>query len=160
LEGKYCVRCGTMAEMEPEPPLRGSFGGMGTKLEKDLVAALTYLVGFVTGLIFLWLSPYKHDIEVRFHAFQSILFSASFFVLHAVVTVAALLLSVVSLMLGTLISSLHAVVTLVFFVAWIYLMLKAYRAERVVLPVIGEMAVKLAGEPESRRPSGTIGKAA
>jgi uncharacterized membrane protein len=149
-----------MAGMEPEPPLRGSFSSTGTKLEKNLVAALCYLLGFVTGLIFLWLSPYKEERQIRFHAFQSILFSAAFFVLHAVVTMVALMLSVVSLGLGALVSSLHVVVTAVFFVAWVYLMWKAYRAERIVLPVIGETAERLAGAEEPPASSGTIGKAA
>lgn len=160
MEGKYCVRCGAMAGMEPEPPQRGSFPSAGTNLEKNLVAALCYLVGFVSGLIFLWLSPYKHEREIRFHAFQSILFSASFLLLHAVVTIAALILSVVSLGLGALVSSLHVVVTVVFFVAWVYLMWKAYQAQRIVLPVLGRMAEELAGDQEPGAPSGTMGKAA
>jgi uncharacterized membrane protein len=161
MEGKYCVRCGAMAEMDPEPPQRASFSSAGANLEKNLVAALCYLVGFVTGLVFLWLSPYRNEREIRFHAFQSILFSVAYFVLYAVVTIAALVLSVLSLGLGAFVStSLHLAVNVVFLVAWLYLMWKAYRAERVMLPVIGKMADEIAGEEEPRKPSGTMGKAA
>ncbi len=41
-------------------------------MDTNVVAALTYLVGFVTGILFLVLDPYKSNSFVRFHAFQSI----------------------------------------------------------------------------------------
>ena len=76
------------------------------------------------------------------------------------VTIAALLLSLASLELGALLSSLHAVVSTVFFVGWLYLMWMSYGRRKVGLPLIGEMAEKLAGDNEPSAPAGTIGKAA
>ena len=53
-----------------------------TGLEANLAAALSYLVGFVTGIIFLLVE--KDNKFVRFHAMQSILLSAGFTVLWIV----------------------------------------------------------------------------
>ena len=45
-------------------------------MDTNVVGALTYLAGFVTGIVFLVLDPYKSNSFVRFHAFQSIFFNA------------------------------------------------------------------------------------
>jgi uncharacterized membrane protein len=163
LEGRYCSRCGAEARGAVRVgPQKNRFGGGGVSkpLERNVAAAACYSLGFVTGLLFLWIAPYKYDARVRFHGYQSILFSALLFVLHAGVTISALLLSLVSLSLGALVSSLHAVVSTVFFVAWLYLMWKSYRREKVVLPVIGEMAEQLAGDNEPGVGSDRMDKAA
>jgi hypothetical protein len=55
-------------------------GETGSKtLDTNLAAALAYLAGFVTGIAFLVLNPYKSNSFVRFHAFQSILFNVCVF---------------------------------------------------------------------------------
>ena len=41
-------------------------------LTPNVAGALAYLVGFITGILFLVLDPFKTDRFVRFHAFQSI----------------------------------------------------------------------------------------
>ena len=41
----------------------------------NAAGALAYLAGFITGIIFLVVDPYKRDPFVRFHAFQSIFFN-------------------------------------------------------------------------------------
>jgi hypothetical protein len=45
--------------------------GEAPKPQSRPIAALTYLLGFVTGVIFLYLEPYDKDEFVRFHARQS-----------------------------------------------------------------------------------------
>lgn len=159
ISGRYCVRCGT--EARDRSQREGGRGeGSQKPLERNVASALCYALGFITGLIFLWLAPYKHDAQVRFHGYQSILFSAAVFVLQAAVTITALLLSLLSLELGVVVSSLHVVVSAVFFAAWLFLMWKSYRRQKVVLPLIGEMAQQLAGEDRPSTPAGTMGKAA
>jgi uncharacterized membrane protein len=44
-------------------------------MEDNVAGALCYLVGFITGVLFLALEPYSKRPFVRFHAFQSILFA-------------------------------------------------------------------------------------
>lgn len=43
-------------------------------LAPNLAGELAYVLGLITGIVFLVLEPYKHDRFVRFHAIQSILF--------------------------------------------------------------------------------------
>jgi len=53
-------------------------GETGSKtINTNLVGALTYLAGFVTGIVFLVLDPYKSNSFIRFHAFQSIFFNVA-----------------------------------------------------------------------------------
>ena len=53
------------------------------------MAALTYLAGFVTGIVFLVLDPYKSNSFIRFHAFQSIFFNVAPFTFLALIADAA-----------------------------------------------------------------------
>ena len=46
-------------------------------LNSSQAAALSYLLGPITGVIFLVLDPYKQDRFVRFHAMQSIVYSVA-----------------------------------------------------------------------------------
>jgi uncharacterized membrane protein len=163
LKGRFCASCGTEARGgagDGQRRTRAEGERADQPLERNVASTLCYALGFITGLLFLWLAPYKYDAAVRFHGYQSILFSAVLFVLHAAVTIAALLFSLLSLELGVLVSSLHAVVSAVFFVAWLFLMWKSFQRQKVVLPVIGPMAQQLAGEDEPGAPSSTMGKAA
>src|SRR5215475_1186409 len=45
--------------------------------QSRLIAALSYLLGFITGIVFLFVEPYAKDDFVRFHARQSIVFSVA-----------------------------------------------------------------------------------
>jgi uncharacterized membrane protein len=123
------------------PPPPASTGGTG--LSPNIAAALSYLVGFITGILFLVMEPYKRDPFVRFHAFQSIFFSVAIFVLQIIWSmVMGLMFSFGMLGLLGLIASL---VGLAVFVLWLFLMFKAYSNERFMIPYIGALALKQAG---------------
>jgi len=47
----------------------------------NVAGALCYLVGFITGVLFLILEPYSKRPFVRFHAFQSVFFSVGWILL-------------------------------------------------------------------------------
>ena len=98
-----------------------------TGLDPTLAAALTYLLGPITGILFLLVE--QRSLFVRFHAMQSTIT----FIGLTVVSVAA---SIVPL-LGPLISG---IAYLLGFVLWILLMVKAFQGEEFLLPVVGEMA--------------------
>lgn len=100
----------------------------GTGLPRNTAAALSYVLGWVTGIIFLLI---EKDPFVRFHAMQSII---TFGVL--------MLLSFVPLV-GWILSPLVAIVG---FVLWLVLIFKAYQGEEFKLPVIGEFAKKQLGK--------------
>jgi uncharacterized membrane protein len=99
-----------------------------TGLDANLAAALSYLVGFVTGIIFLFVE--KENKFVRFHAMQSTLVFLGLLLVQ-------LLLKVIPFIGGLL----FVVVLLPFSaVLWLVLMYKAYQGEEFKLPLVGQMA--------------------
>ena len=99
-----------------------------TGLEANLAAALSYLVGFVTGAIFLVVE--KENRFVRFHAMQSTLLFAGIVALDILLQIVPLLGSLVVLFLVIPASA----------VLWLVLMFKAYQGEEFKLPIIGQIA--------------------
>ena len=99
----------------------------GTGLPKNTAAALSYVLGWLTGIIFLLI---EKDPFVRFHAMQSI-------ITFGILT----LLSFVPV-IGWILSPL---VMIVGFVLWLVLIFKAYQGEEFKLPVVGEFAKKQLG---------------
>jgi uncharacterized membrane protein len=94
-------------------------------LDANVAAALSYLVGFVTGIIFLVVE--KQNRFVRFHAMQSILVFAGIVVID-------ILLNLVPL-LGAL--AVAFVIVPASAVLWLLLMYKAYQGEEFRLPLVG-----------------------
>src|SRR3990167_4800467 len=97
-----------MAENEKQ-----DLGSTDTGIRPNVEALLTYLLGFVTGLIFLLIE--KKNKFVRFHAMQSIVVFGAVFVAQWVISLIPYL--------GILISGL---LSLLGVVLWIVLMVKAY----------------------------------
>ncbi len=116
----------------------------GTGLDRNLAGALSYVLGPITGVLFVML---ERDRFVRFHAFQSIflfvawiVFWIGFNVLTAVVGMVpglGFLMVIIGLLLG-LVLGLGA------FILWIVLMIRAYQGQTWKLPVIGDMAERYA----------------
>ncbi len=100
----------------------------GTGLPKNTAAALSYVLGWLTGIIFLLI---EKDPFVRFHAMQSI-------ITFGILT----LLSFVPV-IGWILSPL---VMIVGFILWLVLIFKAYQGEEFKLPVVGEFAKKQLGK--------------
>ena len=139
VEGRYCAKCGAAVDggapkAEPVPVL--SVEG----LSANTAAALTYLLGLITGILFLVLEPYNKNKLVRFHAFQSIFAHLATLLHVAVIIVWIAFRSILPWSMWFLIS----IVDLAFFVLWIYLLIQTYQGKKVVLPVIGDLAAKQA----------------
>ncbi len=98
-------------------------------LEENIAGLLCYVLGWVTGIVFLVLE--KDNKFVRFHAFQSLL---TFLPL----TVVGWLLRWIPFV-GWIFSGLIGLFTLVL---WLILMFKAYGGEKYKLPIVGDMAEK------------------
>jgi uncharacterized membrane protein len=101
------------------------------------IAALSYLLGFVTGIIFLNLNPYDKDEFVRFHARQSIVFSVAVFVLWVIFSV---FMAILPGSLGGLIWGIWRVIAVLLALFWIFLMYKAYIGERYRIPELANWA--------------------
>jgi uncharacterized membrane protein len=118
----------------------------GTAMASNVAGLLTYILGFITGIIFLVIEPYKHDKFVRFHAFQSIFFNVALIVFWIAYTIVASILGFVSLgILAMLMGLLGLLISLAILAYWIFLMYKAYNNQLYKIPFIGDLAAKQAG---------------
>jgi uncharacterized membrane protein len=134
----FCPHCGAAA---------GGSAGAATPismpgLQTNVAAALCYLAGVVTGIIFLVLAPYNQNSTIRFHAFQSIFVNVGWFILWIGIGIIERATPFgVNFMIG-LISGL---VGLAGFLGWLFLMWKAYQGENIILPIVGPIAQQQAG---------------
>lgn len=105
----------------------------GTGLDPKVSALLCYLIGFVGGIIFFAISKDKF---VRFHAMQSILLSVAVVVIWAIFFAISFALPFIFILTW--------LVYLAILALWIIMMIKSYAGEKYKLPIIGDMAEKLA----------------
>ena len=126
------------------PPPAGSPGQpTSTGLDPKLAGLLCYVLGIVTGLIFFLIE--KSNPVVRFHAAQSIVFSVATIVLWIAFFVISIVLYQISWTVANLFNLLTLLVWLGLFIVWIILLIKGYSGQKWKLPVLGDMAEKLAG---------------
>jgi uncharacterized membrane protein len=133
--GSFCPNCGTPlsgASGHTARPSSTTAGAMG--ISENVAGALCYLVGFITGIVFLVIAPYNQNKFVRFHAFQSIF-------THVGIIVLSMVLSIVTHGFALL---LFPIIGLLVFALWIYLMVTAYQGKTVRLPLVGDLAAKQA----------------
>ena len=118
----------------------------GAGLTPNVAGALAYLVGAITGILFLVIDPFKNDRFVRFHAFQSIFFNLAWIAFWIVWSILGLMLSAVSHGLFFIIQlPINLLISIGGFCLWIYLMYTAYQGKTFQLPVIGALAASQAG---------------
>ena len=113
-----------------------------TGLDPKLAGLLCYILGIITGLIFFLIE--KSNDVVRFHAAQSILFSGSMIVLWIIITILQFVILSISLSLGSIFSLLTMLLGLAVFVLWVVLLIKGYSGQKWKLPVIGDIAERMA----------------
>lgn len=102
-------------------------------MDENVAGLLSYLLGFITGIIFFALE--KESKFVKFHAMQSILLSALIFVTSFVLGLVPIIGWIILLILP-----------LVVFLLWVLLMVKAYKYEYFKLPVLGDLAEKYSNQ--------------
>jgi uncharacterized membrane protein len=112
----------------------------------NVASALAYLAGFITGIVFLVLEPYKSNSVVRFHAFQSVFFNVAWLGSWIVWTILSTVLTPLKAgLFGFIALPLMLIFTLAGFGIWIFLMYQAYRQELFRLPIVGKFAARQAG---------------
>lgn len=148
--GRFCPNCGldtSSAAPGAGVPPRADYVPPAAPiaapgLTENVASALCYLLGFITGIIFLVLSPYNRNRTVRFHAFQSIFLSVG-------LLIADIILGIVSGVLwavhgGLLVMLLWRLYQLATVIGWLYLMYMAYSNRKIVVPIVGPLAEKQA----------------
>jgi uncharacterized membrane protein len=108
---------------------QGKQGQSSTGMEENVAGLVTYVLGLVTGIIFLIVE--KKSRFVRFHAMQSILISAGLILLNLILGIIPVIGWLVSLILGP-----------VSFVLWLFLMYQAFKGKWYKLPYLGDIAEK------------------
>jgi uncharacterized membrane protein len=102
-------------------------GKTSTGMEQNLAGLLCYVLGWITGIIFLLLE--KDNRFVRFHAIQSIVVFGAFTVLEIILGFIPVIGWILTSLLG-----------LLAFILWIVLMVQAYGGKMYKLPVAGDIA--------------------
>jgi uncharacterized membrane protein len=131
------------------PPSPGGSGKSSTGLDPNVAALLSYVFGWVSGLIFFILE--KENRFVRFHAMQSIFFNVLVAVgviaLWIVTFILVLVSSQLPDILGTLLGLVTSLIWLAFcvglLIAWVMCLIRAYQGQIFKLPIIGNMAEKI-----------------
>jgi uncharacterized membrane protein len=172
VQGRFCAKCGSPVgagapppppppeqpqasayQAPPQqsyvPPQQGytappNAGLQAGGLTDNMAAALCYVLGLITGILFLVVAPYNQNRLIRFHAFQSIFVNLAYvaaMIVLAVITGILRMIPFVGVMLSFV---LYPIVGLCFFALWLVLMYKAYNGERWVLPIVGPLAEKQA----------------
>lgn len=100
-----------------------------TGMEENVAGLLCYLLGWVTGLIFLLIE--KDSKFVKFHAIQSL-------VVFGAYTVLVIILQFIPFV-GWILSTIVGIIAFIF---WIILMVKAYQGAMYKLPISGDIAEK------------------
>jgi len=135
-EASFCPKCGApqgasqSAAVTP-PSADSPTAGM----EENIAGLLSYLVGWVTGLIFLLIDKRPF---VKFHAAQSIAFNICIFPFWIALWIIELILAHIPI-IGFLGLIMFPIFGLAIFAIWIFLMFKAYSHEKFKLPIIGNI---------------------
>src|SRR6266853_4994416 len=162
VQGRFCAKCGAPAPdspgapssaappppSPPDPPPYSSAGPTPTLsaagLDENLACALCYVLGLLTGVLFLVLAPYNQNRLIRFHAFQSIFLNIAWIAVYIVISIVSVVLLPIPVLGFILSVLLHLAAGLGAFILWLMLMYKAYNKERWVLPFVGPLAEKQA----------------
>ena len=114
-------------------------------LSENVAGLLCYVLGWVTGIIFLLIDKRPY---VRFHAAQSIVVFGG---LHVINIIIGIMFGAGFMMMGGwggfgMGAALYGLISLIAFVLWILLMVKAYQGEKFQVPVAAGIAQSFAGK--------------
>src|SRR5271169_5956892 len=135
----YCPQCGAQVGAAVPPPV--AMTPVGTSgLQENVAGLLCYLLGWLTGLIF-----YLTDKRpfVRFHAAQSIVVFGGLTVISKLISMFFIPAGLAGFSMGV---GLLSFVSLVGFVLWILLMVKAYQGEKFRIPLAADLADQIFGK--------------
>jgi uncharacterized membrane protein len=103
-----------------------------------MAGALCYVLGLITGILFLVLDPYNRS---KLSAFQAIFFHVGWIALWILVSI---MLSVLPSFLGLMTGLLTMLLAVGGLIVWVLVIVKAYNGQMFKLPVVGDLAEKQA----------------
>ena len=141
-DASFCGGCGASQTAAPSAALANS--APQSQMAENVASLLCYVLGWVTGLIFYLIDKRPN---VRFHAAQSIVVFGGLHILSFALGIffgfSMLAGGFGGFSLGIMI---YWLVSLLSFVLWILLMVKAYQGERFRVPLAADLADKLFGK--------------
>jgi uncharacterized membrane protein len=105
-------------------------GNTSTGLQENIAALLSYVLGWVTGLVFFLIEP--NNRFVRFHAMQSIIVFGIFTLLSIIFNWLPFWFVI------------WPILSILAFILWVILIVKAYQWVYFKLPLVGDLAEKWA----------------
>ncbi len=149
----HCTKCGTMvADNLGFCPSCGApqEGGVATAMapaastqsgmSENVAGLLCYLLGWITGLIFFLIDKRPF---VRFHAAQSIVVFGGLTVIRIVLAMLFVSSGMAGFSMGF---GLLTLVSVLGFVLWVLLMVKAYQGEKFRIPLAADLADQIFGK--------------
>lgn len=125
----------------PVTPAGG--GKTSSGLDQNLAGALAYVLGPITGILFLVLE--KENRFVRFHAMQSTILGVAWIALSIVLSLVAGALAFIPV-IGWIVSILVSFgLSVIGFLLWLLLLWKAFQGEEWEFPGVGPLARKQLG---------------
>ena len=130
-DARFCSKCGNRvgAAATPTEDAAKSEAESSTGLSANVAGLLCYVVGWITGIVFLILE--KKSTFVKFHAYQSIM-------TFGVLTVAQLVLGWIPFIGWVL----NILIGILMFILWIILMIQAGTGKMWKVPWAGDWAEK------------------
>lgn|SRR5262249_17261053 len=146
VQGSFCPACGKPVGAAPGAvPAAGPAPVASAGMQENMASMLCYLLGLITGVLFLVLEPYNKNRNIRFHAFQSIFLHVGLIACWIVLMIVRITVGLVLGPLSLLLSLVSMVLWLGAFVLWVVLLVKTHQGAKIVLPIIGPLAEKQAG---------------
>ena len=133
-------------QMSSQPPAQVAKSSTG--LDENIAALLSYIAGWVTGLVFFLIE--KDSRLVRFHAMQSMILSGGGFVVLIALWIFTFIISLIvgqvsgilSFLLSMVLGLVATVVGIAILVGAIICLIKAYQGQYFKLPIVGNLAEK------------------
>lgn len=143
VDGRFCQKCGAAVGADaagPQasgyvPPPRATTTLDASGIPANIASALCYVVQIICPIIFLVIDPFKRDRRVRFDAFQSIFLTVFFVAVQIII-------GILGSASGEMEYQLSRLVHLAEFILIVYLAIKAFQNQKVVLPYLGPLAEK------------------
>lgn len=136
--------------MQNPPPVQTPKSSTG--LDENIAALLSYIFGWVSGLIFFLIE--KDSRLVKFHAMQSILLNVVAIVLMIAAWVISMVIwiittqlpGILAMLINLIVALVWIVVTVGILIAVIMCLVKAFQGQYFKLPVIGNFAEKFSAK--------------